>query len=116
MIRLPPRSTRTDTRFPYTTLFRSEDRDAVRPVDDGQELVPGRLAERLEVPARGRIRRVDLQHLARREILQDLAGLQHRHGADQVAGVEQAAFHWRLAAGGSGVHSSGGAAARQLCA
>src|SRR3546814_1490742 len=24
MIRLPPRSTRTDTLFPYTTLFRSE--------------------------------------------------------------------------------------------
>src|SRR3546814_10051806 len=24
MIRLPPRSTRTDTRFPYTTLFRSK--------------------------------------------------------------------------------------------
>src|SRR3546814_7227650 len=27
MIRLPPRSTRTDTLFPYTTLFRSADRD-----------------------------------------------------------------------------------------
>src|SRR3546814_9440480 len=27
MIRRPPRSTRTDTLFPYTTLFRSEDRD-----------------------------------------------------------------------------------------
>src|SRR3546814_11237620 len=26
MIRRPPRSTRTDTRFPYTTLFRSFDR------------------------------------------------------------------------------------------
>src|SRR3546814_9648726 len=26
MIRLPPRSTRTDTLFPYTTLFRSDDR------------------------------------------------------------------------------------------
>src|SRR3546814_17210762 len=25
MIRRPPRSTRTDTRFPYTTLFRSEE-------------------------------------------------------------------------------------------
>src|SRR3546814_2341896 len=25
MIRRPPRSTRTDTRFPYTTLFRSDD-------------------------------------------------------------------------------------------
>src|SRR3546814_12871067 len=27
MIRRPPRSTRTDTLFPYTTLFRSLDRD-----------------------------------------------------------------------------------------
>src|SRR3546814_5677014 len=27
MIRRPPRSTRTDTRFPYTTLFRSARRD-----------------------------------------------------------------------------------------
>src|SRR3546814_9557528 len=27
MIRRPPRSTRTDTLFPYTTLFRSEDLD-----------------------------------------------------------------------------------------
>src|SRR3546814_9845175 len=27
MIRRPPRSTRTDTRFPYTTLFRSPDLD-----------------------------------------------------------------------------------------
>src|SRR3546814_16912605 len=31
MIRLPPRSTRTDTLFPYTTLFRSETR--LYPVD-----------------------------------------------------------------------------------
>src|SRR3546814_12404254 len=29
MIRRPPRFTRTDTLFPYTTLFRSRDRDAV---------------------------------------------------------------------------------------
>src|SRR3546814_5178535 len=28
MIRRPPRSTRTDTLFPYTTLFRSHGRDA----------------------------------------------------------------------------------------
>src|SRR3546814_13420563 len=27
MIRLPPRSTRTDTLFPYTTLFRSQARE-----------------------------------------------------------------------------------------
>src|SRR3546814_305727 len=29
MIRRPPRSTRTDTLFPYTTLFRSSDNGAV---------------------------------------------------------------------------------------
>src|SRR3546814_5985475 len=29
MIRRPPRSTRTDTRFPYTTLFRSANLDDV---------------------------------------------------------------------------------------
>src|SRR3546814_9185418 len=31
MIRRPPRSTRTDTRFPYTTLFRSHRRPRPRP-------------------------------------------------------------------------------------
>src|SRR3546814_8757518 len=30
MIRRPPRSTRTDTLFPYTTLFRSHDREIER--------------------------------------------------------------------------------------
>src|SRR3546814_3639235 len=30
MIRRPPRSTRTDTLFPYTTLFRSPDRKRAR--------------------------------------------------------------------------------------
>src|SRR3546814_6200462 len=31
MIRRPPRSTRTDTLFPYTTLFRSQDPDRSYP-------------------------------------------------------------------------------------
>src|SRR3546814_2006010 len=36
MIRLPPRSTRTDTLFPYTTLFRSaEDRGSIWRRDAG---------------------------------------------------------------------------------
>src|SRR3546814_11498888 len=39
MIRRPPRSTRTDTLFPYTTLFRSPDLRAAR--DEGR----GRAAE-----------------------------------------------------------------------
>src|SRR3546814_4272532 len=37
MIRRPPRSTRTDTLFPYTTLFRSEDNSGTRQVI-GREL------------------------------------------------------------------------------
>src|SRR3546814_6425967 len=43
MIRRPPRSTRTDTLFPYTTLFRSlrlGDRRAARPLGAEVELEP----------------------------------------------------------------------------
>src|SRR3546814_18334678 len=34
MIRRPPRSTRTDTLFPYTTLFRSEIKGAINKLDN----------------------------------------------------------------------------------
>src|SRR3546814_10045527 len=47
MIRRPPRSTRTDTLFPYTTLFRS--RDAV-----GPELLDGKV-QRIEPVGQARI-------------------------------------------------------------
>src|SRR3546814_14145903 len=45
MIRRPPRSTRTDTLFPYTTLFRSRSRPAMSPTRAGSSrraLRPGR--------------------------------------------------------------------------
>src|SRR3546814_19417951 len=38
MIRRPPRSTRTDTRFPYTTLFRSQD-ELIEAIARGQDLM-----------------------------------------------------------------------------
>src|SRR3546814_18376613 len=44
MTRRPPRSTRTDTRFPYTTLFRScapREPDAERLVDDPRFVAAG---------------------------------------------------------------------------
>src|SRR3546814_5562978 len=41
MIRRPPRSPRTDTLFPYTTLFRSPPRLRLR-TDDGRAGPPGR--------------------------------------------------------------------------
>src|SRR3546814_1077257 len=37
MIRRPPRSTRTDTLFPYTTLFRSKSRSSERGGDMGAQ-------------------------------------------------------------------------------
>src|SRR3546814_13526432 len=40
MIRRPPRSTRTDTLFPYTTLFRSLAKPGAV-FEDVRELVPG---------------------------------------------------------------------------
>src|SRR3546814_7016981 len=36
MIRRPPRSTRTDTLFPYTTLFRSQKRSDIPPCGRGR--------------------------------------------------------------------------------
>src|SRR3546814_4983630 len=58
MIRRPPRSTRTDTLFPYTTLFRSASEDrTVRPHQQGSaeaRLQVRRQHNRLCVPAGGR--------------------------------------------------------------
>src|SRR3546814_14013534 len=39
MIRRPPRSTRTDTLFPYTTLFRSRDVLAVEPAGQNRSAI-----------------------------------------------------------------------------
>src|SRR3546814_10203935 len=68
MIRRPPRSTRTDTLFPYTTLFRSADgpaRGRAWQAGDGRQNCrhePGRGAGDLAraVLRRGRPRRPDL--------------------------------------------------------
>src|SRR3546814_3496647 len=49
MIRRPPRSTRTDTLFPYTTLFRSE-RRAREAVGYGQiDIAPHRFVDDREI-------------------------------------------------------------------
>src|SRR3546814_3899161 len=44
MIRRPPRSTRTDTLFPYTTLFRS---DGHHGADEADRCAPGQLQGRV---------------------------------------------------------------------
>src|SRR3546814_13527400 len=58
MVRRPPRSTRTDTLFPYTTLFRSEARASGGPHPEGrnemEQLGEAGLAARRGGPSRER--------------------------------------------------------------
>src|SRR3546814_15515976 len=73
MIRRPPRSTRTDTLFPYTTLFRS-----VHIRDFGLQLRGARPEFRPDIPAPER-----LVHAHRRERQGASAGQAHRGSLDR---------------------------------
>src|SRR3546814_18942761 len=55
MIRRPPRSTRTDTLFPYTTLFRSDDSNLTH-----CHTAAARLVRCIEKPNNGRCAMTDL--------------------------------------------------------
>src|SRR3546814_2891914 len=75
MIRRPPRSTRTDTLFPYTTLFRSDGEDQARQV---RRVAGGRRAQPLEeevLTAGG-------QRGHRRGVETERADGEHEHGSD----------------------------------
>src|SRR3546814_12720827 len=61
IIRRPPRSTRTDTLFPYTTLFRSPDH--ARCVDPQQRSQSSRCRKRVE----GRARAIEIPAFDRSE-------------------------------------------------
>src|SRR3546814_282530 len=78
MIRRPPRSTRTDTLFPYTTLFRSQ-----RDLDRG----PRALAQRR---GGGEVD-VALARFVMDEA--DVGGAEADGGIDRVGGGEAADFH-----------------------
>src|SRR3546814_2216055 len=91
MIRRPPRSTRTDTLFPYTTLFRSDQVDVVL-FGQARDLL-GRVAQRKRLAVRDTC------------AIEDASGL--AHGIFRAAGV---VLGGRLApelAGGLGKQRSG---------
>src|SRR3546814_16819471 len=70
MIRRPPRSTRTDTLFPYTTLFRSPKHDDGRALTQAK-LLRGRLGYRGDLRVDG-------------HILQDLVSVARRCGCNEL--------------------------------
>src|SRR3546814_1843567 len=113
MIRRPPRSTRTDTLFPYTTLFRSPARD----FDRGRVVVvadEGGVGECLCHQQRaGTVPAADVSGLAtglqpldhaverRQPLMQQVcvvAGAEETFGAVEQAGVVFAPFHALAAA------------------
>src|SRR3546814_2043402 len=120
MRRRPPRSTRTDTLFPYTTLFRSFGAEAERLI--GDELVRGETVVELDdrdivrtdasgfidLP-RGLFRHVIADDLHHRPFETRLGVGRHRLRDDLDAGVE-AVLRGK---GGRDEHRGGGAAGRR---
>src|SRR3546814_5640409 len=86
MIRRPPRSTRTDTLFPYTTLFRSEQRQPSGGFEENQKGAADRLENRHR-----KLSHVD-PVVARAERRQDLladGACLAGHGIDVMLGVDE---------------------------
>src|SRR3546814_15396494 len=92
MIRRPPRSTRTDTLFPYTTLFRSAGLPLTGRPGSGGSRVPGEerlpgglalraLADRLQILFAGLHTAVELG-------LGDVGLLGHAHADDRLGTVQ----------------------------
>src|SRR3546814_103362 len=81
MIRLPPRSTRTDTLFPYTTLFRSRPRPlaAAPPADAAARAVAD--------PLQGDVVAVGLAGAGRRDVAGPVAGAGRTGGVRVRAGA-----------------------------
>src|SRR3546814_13185372 len=104
MIRRPPRSTRTDTLFPYTTLFRSEDEEGW--VGDATRALAGKVARSVRemidggtLASKGRpIRPEDVMILVKRrgELASLLVARLYAEGVP-VAGVDRLRLNAPLA-------------------
>src|SRR3546814_21156411 len=77
MIRRPPRSTRTDTLFPYTTLFRS--------VGIGASGLPSLIDRRGELDRDGR--KLEVTQIALADMIATAAGLAAGEGAESIPAV-----------------------------
>src|SRR3546814_19223197 len=69
MIRRPPRFTRTDTLFPYTTLFRSPDFQGIMAFDESQEM--RNAAGQEDVSGKSEVSKQGLAGVELQNVLQD---------------------------------------------
>src|SRR3546814_3345544 len=83
MIRRPPRSTRTDTLFPYTTLFRSFTAD----LGQGEELEPARAKAELMGIAPNHIYIDDLREEFVRDFVFPMMRANARYEGDYLLGT-----------------------------
>src|SRR3546814_9506088 len=110
MIRRPPRSTRTDTLFPYTTLFRSA-LAAVHPCRSRHTHAPLHIVVKARRPRKARVvNRVGhparLAQCGARAFLAQRAGIGGGRQAG-VAGADALEMRWRIAgAARSGEHTA----------
>src|SRR3546814_2762723 len=98
MIRRPPRSTRTDTLFPYTTLFRSQQHHALRPLQAHRRADPRHAGGRQAI-ADGATDRRSEARVPRRDA--EIAG-----GGDVDAAAHGPPLHHRDGGAGYGVESA----------
>src|SRR3546814_2954790 len=93
MIRRPPRSTRTDTLFPYTTLFRSH---VHRPLRDGVEIELPTLQRGLlerRIPDRQRVEvGLDAPALAVRRLHRAMRSEEHTSERQSLMRISYAVF------------------------
>src|SRR3546814_12801161 len=88
MIRRPPRSTRTDTLFPYTTLFRSDQADADQKQQRGCDIDRHIMQAGLDPDDAGTVQHQPVgrgeQHLEKDEKIEDVAGQERTVDAHQA--------------------------------
>src|SRR3546814_1105104 len=103
MIRRPPRSTRTDTLFPYTTLCRSQPEAALQPLGGAQDAV-----DQLGAVGRGEGERLAEHAQGHRAGPGFVAFVGQLHGppGDVERAVELAALHQRFGEPRSEEHTS----------
>src|SRR3546814_2178261 len=96
MIRRPPRSTRTDTLFPYTTLFRSQVGIQFAAVN-GQQAIPGELDA--DSPQGRQIARIHTHHLG--QVVAEIAPQRAQQIVDEEdgGGIYLAVLRHRLQIG-----------------